>query len=164
VTVKTLTTGVAAVAAIGAAALGVSTALTPAPASQVQLAAVGAPLPLNPAEALPTADQLIGLLNSLADPGVSFANKSSLIEGGLGGAESAVADHKLRKAERKGQLPLAFNVNNITSAGPGSASADVTVSGPQLAARTMNLTFVDQGGWELSRASANELIQAASAS
>lgn len=163
-TVKTLTTGVAAVAAIGAAAFGVGTAIAPAPASHVQLAAVGAPLPLDPAEALPTADQLVGLLNSLADPAVPFANKGNLIEGGLGGAESAVADHKLRKAERKGQLPLAFAVNNIAPAGPGSASADVTVSGPQLAARTMNLTFVDLGGWELSRASANQLIQATSTS
>lgn len=162
-TLKSLTTGVAAVAALGAAALGVTSAIAIAPAPRVQLINIGAPLPLDPVvAALPTADQVVGLLNSLADPAVPFASKSYLIEGGIGGAESAVADHKLRKAARKGQLPLSFSVANVAPAGPDAASADVTVSGPQMAARTMNLTFVDQGGWELSRASATQLLQAAS--
>ncbi|MGV0633092.1 hypothetical protein ABQE69_05235 [Mycolicibacillus trivialis] len=162
-TVKSLATGAAAVAALGAAALGVTGVIGTAPAPQVQLTTLGAPLPLEPAEALPTADQLTGVLTSLADPAVPFASKGNLIEGGIGGVEGTVADRKLQKAARKGQLPLSFSVDNIAPAGPGTAAADVTVSGPKMAARTMNLTFVNQGGWELSRSSATQLIQAASA-
>ena len=161
--VKSLTTGIAAVAALGAAALGVTAAVTAAPAPQVQLTAVGAPLPLDPVDALPTAGQLVGVLTSLADPAVPFASKGYLVEGGVDGAQAVVADHKLQKAQRKGQLPLAFSVANIAPGGPGVANADVTVSGPKMAPRTMPLSFVNQGNWELSRASATQLIQAASA-
>lgn len=163
-TLKSLTAGVAGVAAIGAAALGVTTAFTTAPAPQVQLTGIGAPLPQDPVGALPTAGQLVGVLSSLADPAVPFASKSYLVEGGIGGGEAAIADHKLQKAQRKGQLPLSFGVDNIAPAGPNAANADVTVSGPKMAPRTMPLTFVNQGQWELSRSSATQLIQAASAS
>ncbi len=104
------------------------------------------------------------VLTSLANPNVPFANKSGLVEGGISPVEAHAADHALQKAAKRGQLPLSFNVSNIQPAGAGSATADVAVSGPKLTAPvTQNVTFVNQGGWVLSRSSAMSLLQAASA-
>lgn len=168
--VKAIATGVAAVGAIGAAAVGV-TSIASLPgdgAAQVRLASVGAPLQQDPPPApapaanVPTADQLTGLLNTLADPNVPFASKSNLVEGGIGGTEAHIADHKLQKAAQKGDLPLSFNITNIQPGANGSATADVAVSGPKIPSPvTQNVTFVNQGSWMLSRASAMELLQAA---
>jgi hypothetical protein len=165
-TFKSIATGVAAVAAIGAAAGGLTSIAFSAPA-QVQPVAFGAPLPSDPVPApapgasVPTADQLTGLLNSLADPNVPFANKSDLVEGGISGTEAHIADHELKKAAKNGDLPLAFNVANIQpGAAAGSATADVSVSGPKLPNPvTQNIAFVNQGSWMLSRASAVQLVQ-----
>lgn len=163
--VRSLATGVAAVAAIGAAAAGMtSLASANADVPQVRPVAVGAPLPLDPAPVtdLPTADELTGLLNSLADPSVSFANKGNLVEGGIGGTTAHIADHEFSKAQRNGDLPLSFTVANIQPAAPGSATADVSVSGPKLFPPvTQNVTFVNQGAWMLSRDSAMDLLRAA---
>jgi hypothetical protein len=167
---KSLVTGVAALGAIGAAAVGGSS-IAPVAAgnpAQVRLAAVGAGLPQNPPPApapgasAPTAVQLTGLLNSLADPSVPFANKSNLVEGGISGTEAHMADHELKKAAKNGDLPLAFNVTNIQPGAPGSVTADVAVSGPKIPSPlTQSVTFVNQGSWMLSRSSAMELLQAA---
>jgi hypothetical protein len=163
--VKTFATGVAAMAAIGAAAAGLTflaSGTSPVPA--VQAVVFGAPLPQDQAANLPTADQLSSLLNNLANPNVSFANKSDLVEGGISPVEAHAADHALQKAAKRGQLPLSFNISNIQPAGAGSATADVAVSGPKLAAPvTKTVTFVNQGNWMLSRSSAMTLLQAASA-
>jgi hypothetical protein len=169
-TLQTIATSATAVVAIGAAAAGVtSVASGVAPTVQVLPVAVGAPLPQAPAPSpapaanVPTADQLTGVLNSLADPNVPFASKSNLVEGGISGTEAHIADHELKKAAKNGDLPLAFNVVNIQpGAAPGSATADVGVSGPKIPTPvTQNVTFVNQGSWMLSRASAMELLQAA---
>ena len=167
-TVKLFATSVAAAAVIGGAAAGIASIAAPSDLSQVQLAAVGAPLPQDPPPVpapdanVPTADQLTGVLNSLADPNVSFSSKSNLVQGGISGGEAHVADKKLQKAAKNGDLPLTFDVTNIQPAAAGSATADVSVSGPKLASPvTQNVTFVNPGGWVLSRASAMELLQAA---
>ena len=163
-TLKSLATGVAAVAAIGAAAAGVTciASVTGAP-PRVQPVVFGAPLPLDPGVDLPTPGQLVGVLNSLQDPSVPFAGKSNLVEGGISGIEGHMADKKLQQAAAKGSLPLTFNITNIAPAGPGAASANITATGPHLAPTTENLTFVDQGGWMLSRTSAMTLIQSVQA-
>jgi hypothetical protein len=163
VSVKSLATGVAAVAAIGAAAAGVTCiASVTAALPQVQPVVFGAPLPQDPVVAgadVPTPDQLIGVLNGLQDPSVPFAGKSYLVEGGISGIEGHMADKKLQQAAAKGSLPLTFNITNIQPAGPAAASANITATGPHLAPTSENLTFVDQGGWMLSRTSAMTLIQ-----
>ncbi len=160
---RSIATGFAAVAAIGAAAAGVSAIGSGGPAAyQVQPVVFGAPLPQDPAASVPTAGQLTGLLNSLADPSVPFANKSNLVEGGISGTEAHMADHQLKKAAKNGDLPLSFSVANIQPASSGSATADVAVSGPKITAPvTQSVTFVNQGGWMLSRSSAMALLQAA---
>lgn len=159
-TVKSLATGVAALAAIGAAAASVTCIASVTAASpQVQPVVLGAPPPLDPGVDLPTADQLLSVLNSLQDPSVPFGSKSYLVEGGVGGVEGHMADKKLQQAAAKGSLPLTFNITNIQPAGPGAASSNITATGPRLAPTTENITFVDQGGWKLSRTSAMTLIQ-----
>jgi hypothetical protein len=163
VTLKSLATGVAVVGAIGAAAAGVSSiASVTATLPAVQPVVFSAPLPLDPvapAADVPAPDVLVGVLNSLQDPSVPFASKSNLVEGGVGGVEGHYADKKLQQAAARGSLPLTFNITNIAPAGPGAASASVTATGPRLAPTTENITFVDKGGWKLSRTSAMTLIQ-----
>jgi hypothetical protein len=176
-TVKALATGVTAVAAIGAAAAGMTSIASGHPAAlQVQSAAVGAPLdppppPPPPAPAppgapvaLPTADQISGLCYQVTDAGVSYTTKTNLVEGGITPGEGHDADHRLRQAYRNGNFPLTFNVSNIQQAGP-NATADVTTTGPKLAAPvTQNYTFANQGGnWIMSHDSALALLQTATA-
>jgi hypothetical protein len=165
-TVNSIATSVAALAAIGGAAAGMASIALPSGLAQVQLAAVGAPLPQNPPPApapganIPTAGQLTGLLNSLVDPTVPFANKGNMVEGGISGTQAHIADRRLKKAAENGDLPLTFNITNIQPGAPGSATADVAVSGPKLPNPvTQNVTFVNQGSWMLSRASAIQAIQ-----
>jgi hypothetical protein len=162
VSVKSLATGVAAVAAIGAAAAGVTCiASVTAALPQVQPVVFSAPLPLDPVVPgadVPTPDQLATVLNALQDPSMSFANKGYLIEGGVP-VPASLADHELQKAAAKGSLPLTFSFTSITPAGPGVAAAALTATGPHLAPTYENLTFVDQGGWKLSHDSAMTLIQ-----
>ncbi|HEY1439459.1 MAG TPA: hypothetical protein VGF65_01160 [Mycobacterium sp.] len=170
-TVKFFATSVAALAVIGGAAAGTASIAAPSELASVQLAAVSAPLPQDPPPALPPAAganvptpvQLTGLLDGLADPNVPFASKSNLVEGGISGTEAHMADHELKKAAKNGDLPLTFNVTNVQpGAAPGSATADVAVSGPKLPSPvTQSVTFVNQGAWVLSRASAMQLLQAA---
>ena len=170
-TVKSLATGVAAVAAIGAAAAGVTcVASVTGTLPRVKPVVFSAPSPASgrypqpldpvlPGADVPTPDQLVSLLNSLQDPSVPFSSKSNLVQGGIGGVEGHFADKKLQQAAAKGSLPLTFNITNIQPAGPGTASANITATGPHLPPTTENLTFVDQGGWVLSRTSAMTLIQ-----
>jgi len=99
-------------------------------------------------------------MNSLVDPGVPFANKSNLIEGGINGMQATMADRRLQKAAANGELPLTFNITNIQPGAPGSATADVTISSPKRPnSVTENWTFVNQGSWMMSRASAIQAVK-----
>ena len=162
-TVKSLATGVAALAAIGAAAAGVTCiASVTATSPQVQPVVFGAPLPLDPVVPgadLPTPDQLVTVLNSCRTRACPSPARATSSKAASAAPIGHFADHELQKAAAKGSLPLTFNITNIVPAGPGAASANITASGPHLAPTTENLTFVDQGGWKLSRDSAMTLIQ-----
>jgi hypothetical protein len=171
VSLKSLSTGVAAATLVGAAAAGVtslaSTAAPTAASPAITPVVFGAPLPLDdPAADVPTTAQLTSILNSLADPGTPFRNKSGMIEGGVGIIEGRTADRLLQNASAKGYLPLNIGVTNVQPAGPGMATATVTASGPQLAPTTQTVTFVNPGGngWMISRGSALSLLQSAMAS
>ena len=161
---KYLATGVAAIAGAaviaGTAAAGVTSIAASAPVQpQAQLAVFGVPLPLDdPAAAVPTADDIYGVLNGLANPGVPFGSKGYLVEGGIGLIEGKTADRLMKKAVANGQLPLSFTVADIAPVGPGVATANVSASGPGMAPTTQNITFVNQGGWKLSRGSASQVL------
>jgi hypothetical protein len=164
-TVKSIVTGVAAVGAIGAAAIGVtSIAFVGASPAQVQLAAFGAPLPQDPPPPgqLPSPEQLSALCTQVTDPGVSYTAKQNLVENGISPGEGHTADHDLRKAFRDGKFPQQYAVTNIAPAGPNAAQADVAITGPKLAGPVgKHLMFIDQGGnWVLQHDSALALLQA----
>ena len=153
------TAGAAAIA--GAATAGVMSASwsVAADAQRVQPVVFGVPLPLDPAADVPSADQLYGVLNGLAAPGVPFRTKGYQVEGGIGIIEGRAADGIMRDAAAKGLLPLSCQVSGIAPVAPGAVSADVTASGPGTEPRTENITFIDQGGWKLSRTSLMTLSQ-----
>jgi hypothetical protein len=165
-TVKSFATGVAAVAAIGAAAAGAASLASGQPAAlKVQPIAVGMPFaqdPPPPAPGLPTAGELSSLCTNLTNPGVNYHSKTGLVAGGINDNDGRVADHDLREAYRAGKFPQSYDVTNIQPAGPNAATADVAVGGPKFPTPvTRNLTFVNQGGWTISPESAQALIQAA---
>ncbi len=173
-TVKLLATGAAAVAAIGAAAAGLTLAAVGASSSDraVQPVALGLPFAQDPppppppgAPPLPSPDQLASLCTQVTDPGVSYQTKFGLVENGISDDEGHVADHDLRKAYRDGDFPEQFNVTNIQPVAPNAVSADVAITGPKFAGPvTKNLAFIDQGGtWVMQHDSAIALVQAASA-
>lgn len=145
-------------AAVAAAAVTAVVSATPAVSPTVAPVVFGAPMPLDPAAALPTADQLSGVLYGLADPNVPFANKGYLVEGGIGRLEARTADALMRNAVARGQVPLSFTVGPITPLGPGAASATVTAAGPAMPPTTQTVTFVNQGAWKLSRGSATTVL------
>lgn len=157
---KYLATGLAAAALVGAAVVGVtsiaSVPTTAAPA--ITPVVFGAPLPLDPGADIPSSDQLITVLNGLADPSVPFRSKSNLVEGGVGIIEGRTADHLMANAVQNGDFPLSFQIANIQPSGAGTATATVTASGPRTAPVSQTVTFVDQGGWKLSRGSATTLL------
>lgn len=159
-TARLLAACTASAVIIGGAAVTTASvvALTPTAAPAVAPMGLGAPMPLDPAAAIPTADQLSGVLYGLADPNVPFANKGYLVEGGIGRIEARTADALMRNAVARGQVPLSFTVGDITPLGPGAASAIVTATGPAMAATTQTVTFVNQGVWKLSRTSATAVL------
>jgi hypothetical protein len=170
-TAKLLATG-AAVAAIGAAAAGVTLGTAPTSQAEVQVQPVtGAyaqdpPPPAPPGgPALPTPEQLSGICTQATDPGVSYTTKTNLVENGISSGEGHVADHNLRKAYRDGKFPESFDVTNIQPAGPNMVSADVAISGPKFVGPvTKKLVFVNQdGNWLLQHDAALALLQAATA-
>lgn len=159
-TQKLLATCIAAAAIVGGAAAGVTAVVSMSPAASpaVHPVVFGTPLPSNPAVGVPTADQINGVLYGLADPAVPFSSKGYLIEGGIGRLEARTADALMRNAVARGQVPLNFAINGVSPAGPGAATATVTASGPGMPTTTQPVTFVDQGGWKLSRASATTVL------
>ena len=79
-TIKPLATGVLAVVVIAAAAASVTSVAPVGPtAPHVQLVAFGPPPALDPADAVPSRDQLLGVPTGLQAPGVSFASKANLV-------------------------------------------------------------------------------------
>lgn len=168
-TLKSLAEGFATVAGAatlaGAVTAGVMSASWDVTASspQVQPVVFGVPMPLDPAADVPSPDQLYGVLRGLADPGVPFRSKGYLVEGGIGVIEGRAADTMMRNATAKGLLPLSFQISDIAPVGPGAASANVTASGPGMPPQSQSVTFVDQSGWKLSRASASQVLQLFSA-
>lgn len=168
---KSIVISAAALAAVGGAAGVIAASTPPSGLAQVQLAAVGAPLPQDPVppppgQDLPTPDQLSTLCTQATDPGVSYTTKTNLVENGIAPDEGHVADHDLRKAYREGKFPETFNATNIAPAGPNVAQADVAISGPKFAGPvTKHLFFVNQGGnWILQHDAALALLQAATSS
>ncbi|WP_205875004.1 hypothetical protein [Mycobacterium camsae] len=146
------------VTAIGVAATGVTLLSPPHPLRPtVSPVAFQAPLPLAPLSAVPSQVQLLDLLNGFASP-TDFSGKGDLVQGGLTGWQIYQADLAMNKAQFWGLVPFTFGVTDIAPAGPNTATAEVSTWGPRSGATTRSLTFVNDGGWKISNASAGELL------
>ena len=160
---KSITTGVAAAALVGAAAVGVtSTAAVPTSVSPAITPVVfGAPLPLDNDPDL--AGQLTGLLNQLANA-PTITENAGLIQGGVGIFEGRTANRLLAQAHQNGDFPLNLTVTNVSPPAPdGSVTGTVNVSGPKTPPTTQQMTFVPGGptGWQVSKSSAMSVMQSA---
>jgi hypothetical protein len=162
VTLKTLVTGMAAVAVVGGAAAGVTSIASPVVSSApaVQPVVWDVPMPQAPAPELQS--PLLQTLQVLAGGG-SFSGKAPYIQGGIGRIESIAADRAYNKAAAEGKFPLTFNIANIDSDG-AVASADVTATSALGTSATQNVQFVvgpSPTGWQISKSSALNLLSAA---
>ena len=148
-TLKSLVTGVAAVAVVGGAAAGVTSIASPAvsPAPAVQPVVWDVPMPQAPAPDLQT--PLLQTLQALAGGG-SFSGKAPFIQGGIGRIEGIAADRAYNRAAAEGKFPLTFNIVNIDSDG-GVATADVTATSALGTSATQSVQFVagpSPTGWQ----------------
>nr|AGS49633.1 low molecular weight antigen MTB12 precursor [uncultured bacterium esnapd12] len=162
-TLKFLITGVVGAALVGAAAAGATSmaSVPTAAAPAVTPVVFGAPLPQQPAAALPSPDQLERILTGLATPGGS---KAGLVDGGVGIIEGRTAERLLATASQKGYLPLNIKVSNVRPIDNGLVAATVTASSAQLPPTTREVTFRNDGfGWKVTKESAMSLLHAAMA-
>ena len=162
-TLKTLVTGVAAAAMVAGAAAGVTSVASPAvpSAPAVQPVVWDIPMPQAPAPDLQA--PLLQTLQALAGGG-SFSGKAPYIQGGIGRIEGIAADRAYNRAAAEGKFPLTFNIANIDQQG-GVANADVTATSALGTSATQNVQFVagpSPTGWQIAKASALNLLSAAS--
>ena len=113
----------------------------------------GAPLPLDPAADLPTADQITGVLNGLADPASRSPARSAWSRAASAASRPAPPTPLMKNAVAKGQIRLNFTVGNITRWARRGQCHDHRLRAVH-AADHPDRHFVDQGGWKLSRSSA----------
>ena len=161
---KTLVTGVAAVAVVAAAAGGVTSVASSlgsgasSSTAAIQPVVVGIPLPQAPAPDLQA--PLLQTLTGLAGGGSFSGAKGTYIEGGLGRIEGIAADREYNKAAAKGYFPLSFVVADVDSDGT-IATANVTATANTGASKTEPVTFVagpSPTGWQISKQSALALL------
>ncbi|CDO89203.1 hypothetical protein AWC29_12030 [Mycobacterium triplex] len=153
-----------AVAAFGLAACSHSEPkVLPSPSSAVP-APTSSPLIVAapPTAPLPVPEALVEVLNRLVDPNVPGINKVALVEGAT--PESAATLDKFINALRdNGYLPITFVANNIAWSDKNPANVVSTVSvntakGPG-GSFTFPMEFAPfQGGWQLSRRTAETLL------
>lgn len=147
-TLKSLVTGAAVAAALGGAALGVTSVSAPTLASASPSSFT---IPAQPAPCAATSGQLRSVIDGLLAQGVpARTGKSDLVEGGLGFSDGALADRAINGAWARGSLPVNYTVSDPVCNG-ATASATLTANG-----QSLNAVFVPGGrfGWMLSRSSA----------
>ena len=109
-----------------AAVLAGTTVLTGAaglPAAQAD------PAPQPPDPAVPTADQVAGLLSRLTDPTTPDPAKAALVQGGLTPDVLGQIDQNLTGLDRAGSLPFAIDVTDIQPAPDDYAGVTVSITG-----------------------------------
>lgn len=161
--VKSLVTGIAATALVGAAAVGTTvasqTAIPTTGTSTVAPVVRQVPLPQAPAPGLQAS--LVSTLTGLTAAGSFAGSKGSYIQGGVGRLEAITADRAYSNAVKQGVFPMSFAVADIDDLGDGTATANVTATAATGATAAQPLTFVagpSPTGWQLSKGSAMALL------
>ncbi len=115
-----------------------------------------------PTAPVPVPEALVEVLNRLVDPNIPGVNKVNLVEGAT--PESAATLDKFVNALRdNGYLPMTFVANNIawSDKNPSNVVATVSVNTAKGSngAFTFPMEFAPlQGGWQLSRRTAEMLL------
>ncbi|OBG15607.1 hypothetical protein A5765_00440 [Mycolicibacterium celeriflavum] len=156
---KSLVTGVAAVAVVGGAAAGVTSIASSSVASAPTVTPVVWDVPMPQAPAPELEGPLLQTLQALGSGGTS-AGKAPYVQGGIGRIEGRLADSKLREAAADGKFPLTFSVANIDQNG-AVVSADVTATAATGGTASQNIQFVpgpSPTGWQMSKQSLMALL------
>ncbi|CAM5734733.1 hypothetical protein MAUB1S_04341 [Mycolicibacterium aubagnense] len=162
--VKSLVTGIAATALIGAAAVGTTVASQtdiPTTGTRAAVAPVVRQVPLPQAPAPGLQASLVSTLTGLTAAGSFAGSKGSYIQGGVGRLEAITADRAYSNAVKQGVFPMSFAVADIDDLGDGTATANVTATAATGATASEPLTFVagpSPTGWQLSKGSAMALL------
>lgn len=110
---------------------------------------------------LPDAAVLTGLLDRLADPAVPGADKLGLIEN-AGPGDAATLDNFTRALRDNQMLPLTFGFESSawSDRDPADVVATITIiPPPPKSPFSFPMDFIaGQGGWQLSRATAEQLL------
>lgn len=159
--VKSLVTGIAATALVGAGAVGTALASQTAVPASVAVAPVVRQVPLPQAPAPGLQASLVSTLTGLTAAGSFAGSKGSYIQGGVGRLEAITADRAYSNAVKQGVFPMSFAVADIDDLGDGTATANVTATAATGATAAQPLTFVagpSPTGWQLSKGSAMALL------
>jgi hypothetical protein len=151
------------VAAFGFAGCSHSEPKIPSSSSSSPVPAASSPVVLAPPTApLPPPEALTDVLNRLADPNVPGINKVGLVEGAT--PENAATLDRFTNALRdNGYLPMTFAAKDIawSDKNPSNVMATISVNTPRgnNGAFTFPMEFTPyQGGWQLSRRTAEMLL------
>ena len=164
---------VALTAATAAAVLGLSgcssnESKTSSSVTPSAVLATSSPLAAAPAAPLPPPEALTDVLGRLADPNAPGVNKVNLIEGTT--PESAATLDKFTNALRdNGYQPMTFVADDIawSDKNPSDVMATITIKTLQASngAFTFPMEFTPfQGGWQLSKRTAQTLLALGNAS
>ena len=160
-----LPSALTAAAVVAVALSGCSHSQPKVPASATSSAVPPASSPIiiaaPPTAPLPVPDALTDVLNRLVDPNLPSINKVGLVEGAT--PESAATLDKFINALRdNGYLPMTFAADNIawSDKTPSNVMASIRVNTAQPNhAFTFPMEFTPyQGGWQLSRKTAEMLL------
>lgn len=112
---------------------------------------------------VPTADEVVGILQQLTDPNIPAANKGDIVTPGFSPDEAGTIDNHLTRMEAfGGLLPPDFVLTDIESAPAKFAGATVATNGGyKHAIHPRPLVLVDQGGhWLITHDTAMDVLDA----
>ncbi|WJR34204.1 hypothetical protein P3F83_01785 [Mycobacteroides immunogenum] len=115
-------------------------------------------MPQEPADDLPTADQLRTILYTVANPDIPTLEKSAYVDGGVSEGTAACMDQYFSQAKQHGVFPLDFDVSDVRTAGPGAADAEVVITGPRMNPYKNRIRFVYEDGWRLTKNSIAQFV------
>jgi len=78
---------------------------------------------------VPSADQVVGIMQELTDPNKPAATKTDIVTPGFSPDEAGTIDDHLHRTDEDGLLPYNFVVTDIVSAPANFAGVTVTVTG-----------------------------------
>lgn len=112
---------------------------------------------------VPTADEVVAIMDKLTDPGIPAATKTDSVTPGFTPDEAASIDDHLNRMNAVGLLPLNFAVTNIQPAPNNLAGATVSATGRWYNQYTPPgpIVLVDQGGhWLITHDTAVQVMDA----